>query len=283
MILIIDSPNLAFRSYHVMSSLRSSKGYPTGMMYGFFSILDSYADLVSNKIILCWEGGNTWRKTKYPEYKASRKEREPEIAIGFNDLKQICDYTGITQVQKVGYESDDVIASLVHLLDKDVRIITGDKDLLQLIDSEKNIKVLRPSTKHGLVEYNEQMVEEEFGVPFNLLPEYLSICGDKSDNIPGLRGWGEVKTSKFLNSEKNPLETLYTMFPTEAEKLKLFYELILLKNSPSLTREDFRLTEPNIYKLTLKLFEYEIKTLTGPELVETYYNQEFTESILKLL
>jgi DNA polymerase-1 len=286
-ICLIDGANLAYRAYHVFSKFKSSKGIHTGGIYGFFNMLISYAR-VTDKFIIAWEGSKdkNWRRKEYPQYKEKRKEINEEMIECFHNVKDLCTLIGIPQIRKDEYEADDCIEYLVRRFQKDITIISNDKDLLQLISDENNIKVLRPHPKDGLIKYDEDMIKTKYGVSKEQFILYLSILGDTSDNIKGIKGFGEVKTCRFINGEIEPLKTLESMYPTEIENVKRNIRLIDLKNHDnrikSIEDDELILPKPNLYLLNNKLFEYEIKAINSKDLIDSLRNDGFISSLHSL-
>jgi 5'-3' exonuclease len=276
MILIIDGSHLAYRSFHAFERLTNSQGYPTGMAYGFFYTLMSIMGKYTNRVIITWEGGKTWRKEIYPEYKASRKEKDDNFIQCLNDLRELCKLAGIIQMAKKGYESDDSIAFLTRVFEHDIKILTGDKDLLQLVDDSKRISVLRPHPKKDTIDYNESVVLEQIGVRPIDIPLYLSLLGDKSDNISGLMGYGKVKAAKLINNEVDPARKIRDMFP--AFNLDLNLSLIDLNFANKILKvedNDIFCEEPNIYSLGQKIWKLEFQKINSKSLVDTCYNESF--------
>lgn len=271
MVVVIDGAHLAFRSYHTFSQFTNSKNYPTGMIFGFFSILSSYADQYGGNLIIAWEGGNNWRKEYYPEYKQHREELDESVKKSFEDVKKMCNLIGLLQIKKPGYEADDAIAFITRKLGRDVRIISGDKDLIQLIDSSKKIFLLRPSRDKGLIKYDENACLEEFGIPYNRMIEYLSIVGDKSDNIVGLKGYGKVKTAKLINSLDDAITWVEETFPAQSQRVILNSILIDLNHPETMIKEinesDLILEEPDLLALNSLLHFYEIRNLNAKDLI----------------
>jgi 5'-3' exonuclease len=284
MILLIDGSNLVFRNFHVFEHLSNHMGYLTGAVYGFFNALLPYSYKYS-KIIVAWEGQNNWRKKIYPEYKNNRREKEPEKIQSLLDVKELCDYCGIIQISKDGFEADDVISFLVRKFQKDIRILSGDKDLLQFIDDDKNISVFRPHPRLGTIEYTESSVQEFVGIPKKYISLFLSIVGD--DNIQGVKGWGKVKAANLINKEQEPLEFIKHAYSAHYKIVQRNLELIDLINPKEkiekLDHQDIKLLNPNKYLLNQKLDEYEIEAYTCSTLIESLCNLDFQQQCKSIL
>lgn len=270
MITIIDGSHLAYRSYHTFPYFSNSHNYPTGMIYGFFSILNSYSDQFGGNLVVVWEGKDNWRKSFYPEYKAKRTQLPDEIKQNFQDIVEVCTMAGILQIRKNGYEADDLVSFIVRQIGENIRIISGDKDLMQFISDEKKIFMLRPG-KDGLELINEEAVFKAFGVGPNQIAEYLAILGDKSDNIKGFPGFGEKKTKALFDSTNQPINTLIKNYPEQAENLITCYKLTNLMDPQSVIKyidyNDITFLPPDLVSLNSKLRWYEIKNFNARDII----------------
>jgi DNA polymerase-1 len=250
----------------------NSEGYPTGMVYGFFSILNSYATQFGGNLVVAWEGGDNWRKEKYPEYKLHREELDPLVKQAFQDVQKLCTYSGILQVKKHHYEADDVISFIVRKVGSDIRIISGDKDLIQLVDSSKKILLLRPHKEKGLVLFDETNCFEEFNVQKEKIVEYLAIMGDKSDNIMGVKGMGKVKTARLINESKDPIKRVLELYPAELDKIQRNLLLIDLLNPETwiqkLEPENIILEVPDVVSLNSALHWMEIRNFNARDIIQ---------------
>lgn len=289
MIILIDGSHLSHRSFHTFRQLSNSEGYHTGTIYGFFSILLSYAEKFGNKFIVTWEGGDTWRNQIYVGYKRKRNENRDQeeysiVTQSIQDIKELCTLIGLPQISKPKYEADDILAFLTRKIGENIKILSGDKDLLQLINDDKNISVLRPHPKLGLMEYREETVKEQFGVCVADIPLYLSILGDSSDNIDGIKGYGKVKSAKLINSESEPLNIIEKMFPAEYERIKRNMVMIDLNNTEHRLEKidmiDWFVSEGDLIRLNRKLFDYQIRAFNSKSLFESLNNLEFQKEIM---
>lgn len=287
MVIIIDGANLAFRAYHVFQSLTNSKGEPTGMVFGFFSILNSYANQFGSKVIIAWEGGDNWRNELYPEYKAKRDAPGEDIKEGFQKIQYLCKLAGIIQIRKPKYEADDIISFLVRRIGSNIRIISGDKDLIQLIDSQKTIYLLRPRKDRNLEFYDEQTIRDELKIEKDDLVNYLAICGDKSDNIKGIRGWGPVKTSNLIRSERDPIKKIKEMYPHEAENIDRNLLLIDLKNRKTMLRNiepgNVLWEDPDLLALNQQFHFLEIRNYNAKEIIDNLTNPIEQQKLYNLI
>ncbi len=226
--LLVDGNSLVNRAYYALPPLTNKDGVPTGAVHGFLSMLFSMLrDNDFDHLIVAFDTkAKTFRHEKYPDYKATRKGMPDDLAIQMPILKEILDSLGIMRMEKEGYEADDLIGTLAVRALADgftSRILTGDRDLLQLV--REGVKVSLP--KRGvsdLLTYDEAAVLEDMGVRPDQVVDYKGLRGDPSDNIPGVKGIGDVTARKFLTDGKH-LEDLYAVLPAEpkarAEKLLL--------------------------------------------------------------
>ena len=224
-LLLVDGHSLAFRSFYAFSKggeggLTTKEGLPTSVTYGFLkSLLDNCKTLSPQGITIAFDTAEpTFRHKADPNYKANR-DVAPEAF--FQDLEQlqkiIENYLNISICVAPGYEADDVLGTLANKGSVEgwqVRILTGDRDLFQLVDDVKNIAVLYmgggPYGKSGNPQLiNEQGVYEKLGVSPDKVVDLKALTGDSSDNIPGVKGVGP-KTAINLLKENGDLDGIYT-------------------------------------------------------------------------
>jgi DNA polymerase-1 len=208
-VIIIDGMNLFHRVYYNFSYLSTKGGYPTGAVFGFFnSLLNIMKITDSNKIIICWESKNNWKKINNSNYKSNRENRfDDEQKMAFHtclgDVSLLLKAIGILQVRVNQYEADDVIFYLVSILKNNIIVVSGDKDMLQLVNDKRSVVCLRPKKK-GLYEIaNEKYVYDNFYhlKPFQV-PYFLAIAGDTGDNVKGVKGLGAVKARFIISKYK---------------------------------------------------------------------------------
>lgn len=222
-LILIDGHALAYRSFFALerTGMKTSHGKPTWAVFGFLKALfDLLADVKPDCIAVSFDmGRETFRTEAYSEYKAHRESMpdslKEQMGLLFEGVKAL----GIPIYQLKGYEADDVIGTISYkakALGHSTKILTGDRDSFQLVDSEGKISVLIP-TKGELVEYDRDKVYERMGVWPEQLIDYKALCGDASDNIPGVKGIGEKTTVKLLDEYKT-LENLYDKIETVSSK-----------------------------------------------------------------
>jgi len=207
-LILIDGNSLLHRAYHAYPPLTTPKGELINAVYGFSSMLLSVLEkLGPTHVAVAWDvKGPTFRKKEYVEYKANRGPMDEELVSQIERTKQIVDVLNIPQFGREGYEGDDIIGTLARLAtdeeaekDTQVVIVTGDKDSLQLI-KDKRVVVYLPIQNHHAqsVVFDEDKVEEVYGLKPKQIIDLKSLMGDSSDNIPGVKGVGKVTASKLV-------------------------------------------------------------------------------------
>ncbi len=199
-IFIVDAHAFLHRSYHALPRLSTSKGEPVGALYGFLRLLLKIKkDHHPYYAAVCFDApGATFRDAMYAQYKANRKEIEPELKAQLKVSPELPKAVGLRAVVMSGYEADDIIAALARRFSAaghDVVIVTGDKDAAQLVDD--GIKLWDGSSA-SFSGAGEVLVK--FGVNPSQMADYLSLTGDSSDNVPGVAGIGPKGAAKLLTS-----------------------------------------------------------------------------------
>lgn len=209
-LLLIDGHGIIYRSYFAIRGLATSNGFPTNAIYGFLQSLDRVVrEFPSTHVVVAMDSrGKTIRHEEYKEYKANRPEMPEDLSRQIPEITDLTEKLGYKVIRKEGYEADDVIAKLTgEGQDRglEVIILTGDKDLMQLVD--ENIKVVDTDKDNQLEVIGSEKVKEKFGVNPGQIRDYLALVGDKSDNIPGVPQIGEVRAKKLLD-KFNSLDNL---------------------------------------------------------------------------
>lgn len=202
---ILDGNYLIYRSYHAMSraNLRDSSGQPTGAVYGVLRFMVTLLEEYDPDYIVCAydSEGPTFRKEFYEEYKIQRPEMPEELRAQMPTIRELFETLNIPIAQSEGFESDDLLASMVEQWsddhDGEFVLVSNDKDNFQL--ANENVKVLKQ--KQGLSDteiLTGDDIEDELGVPPDQVPDFLSLVGDSVDNIPGVEGIGPTYASRLL-------------------------------------------------------------------------------------
>lgn len=222
-ILLVDGHSLAFRSYYAFAvskqgPLRTASGIPTSVCFGFVnSLLQVLESQKPQYVAIAFDLKEpTFRHEADANYKADRKETPEDFIPDVENLRSILAALNLPIYTCPGYEADDAIGTLATLAARDgltVKILSGDRDLFQLV-RQNRISVLYLSRSFGsgssasYSEFDPAGVEEKLGVRPDQVVDYKALCGDKSDNIPGVRGIGE-KTAVKLLKEYGTLEKIY--------------------------------------------------------------------------
>lgn len=210
---LIDGHALAYRSFFALggAALRNSKGEETGAVYGFLNTLFSLDQKYqpAHLAVVFDSQGKTFRHERFEQYKAQRPGMPDGLILQLPVILHAIDIMGIRRLEAPGFEADDIIATLARRWDKDlpVRIVSGDKDLLQLVND--HVHVIRPGKTSVLEnELDPKALEEQLGLRADQIVDYLALVGDTSDNIPGVRGIGE-KTAAELLARFGSLDAIY--------------------------------------------------------------------------
>lgn len=213
-LLLIDGNAILHRAYHALPLLTSSgTNEPINAVYGFVSmLLGMVENLHPTHIIVAWDTPKaTFRHAKYSSYQAHRPRGDSELISQFKTIHEVLDSMNIPQYSIEGFEADDVIGTISEQFkgELEVVIVTGDRDILQLVDDEQKVFVYMPIKGISKAKmYHESDVVERMGVKPNQIIDYKALVGDPSDNYPGVLGIGE-KTAINLLKEFGTLEKIY--------------------------------------------------------------------------
>jgi DNA polymerase-1 len=192
---LIDGSAQFHRAYFAIRGLATSRGLPTNATYGFTTMLRKlYEDEQPRYVGISFDlSAPTFRHEEYKEYKANRPRMADDLAVQVPYVRRVCDVFRLPIIEAAGYEADDVIATLAAQAvgrGWKVVVVSGDKDLLQLVDED--VLVLNPGREgSGSTLYDRKTVEEKFGVPPERVVDVLALVGDSVDNVPGVPGIGE--------------------------------------------------------------------------------------------
>src|SRR5947209_4842558 len=201
---LIDGNSLAYRAFFALpESIATSTGMPTNAIFGFASMLVKIlTDYGPKATVVVWDAGDTGRKAIYSEYKAQRTSRPDLLKEQWPHLEPLVDAFGYRNLRVDGYEADDVIASIVERARHaepavPVMVVTGDRDAYQLVGD--GVKIM--TTSRGITDtrvYDREGVVERYGIPPELIPDFIGLKGDTSDNIPGVPGIGDKTAAELL-------------------------------------------------------------------------------------
>ena len=206
--ILVDGSSFIYRAFYALPQLTDPNGNPVGAVYGFCSMLISLFDKHKSDLfcVALDAGRDTFRRDIYPEYKSNREETPADLKSQFPVLVEACNAFGVPMIEMVGYEADDIIATIATELAQnnyEVRIVASDKDLMQLVDN--NIYLFDP-IKSKIIKENE--VREKYEVSPNQMVALQALMGDSTDNIPGIPGVGPKTAAKLLN-KFHSLENIY--------------------------------------------------------------------------
>ncbi|MFN6516443.1 MAG: DNA polymerase I [Nostoc sp. CreGUA01] len=222
--ILVDGHSLAYRSYFAFAKgrdggLRTKTGIPTSVCFGFIKcLLEVMATQQPQAMAVAFDLGlPTFRHETDDTYKADRKETPEDFIPDLENLHELLNGLNLPIYTAPGYEADDVLGTLAQRVTAAgyrVKILTGDRDLFQLIDADKEITVLNFSpdalkrSTNSITEFEAEQVKQKLGVLPSQIVDFKALCGDKSDNIPGVRGIGEKTAVQLLNTYGS-LENIY--------------------------------------------------------------------------
>ncbi|MDQ0208091.1 DNA polymerase I [Alkalicoccobacillus murimartini] len=210
-LILIDGNSIAYRAFFALPLLTNEKGIYTNAVYGFTTmLLKILEDDQPTHILVAFDAGkSTFRHKTYSEYKGTRQKTPPELSEQLPFIRELLDAYGIKRYEAIDYEADDIIGTLANRAEKDgwnVKVISGDKDLLQLVTKQVEVYL----TKKGITNmdrYDLAAIDEKYGITANQIIDLKGLMGDSSDNIPGVPGIGE-KTALKLLKEFGSVETV---------------------------------------------------------------------------
>jgi DNA polymerase-1 len=223
LLILVDGHSLAFRSYFAFAKgrdggLRTKTGIPTSVSYGFLkALLETMETEKPQYVAIAFDmGEKTFRHEADETYKADRPDAPEDFMPDLMNLQELLTTLNLQILATPGYEADDIIGTLVRKATVNgfrVKILSGDRDLFQLVDPDGDTSVLYMSTTYGKGtppprEFGSEQVKEKLGVLPSQVVDFKALCGDASDNIPGVKGIGE-KTAVQLLTEFGSLEQVY--------------------------------------------------------------------------
>jgi DNA polymerase I len=274
---VVDGHSHLFRAYHAVGYLSTSKGVPSHAVLILSTMLwKLIREERPDYLAIAWDPpGPTFRDKLYEEYKATRTTMPGDLARQIPYVRRLFEAMHTPVIEVPGYEADDVIATLVDralAADQDVVIVTGDKDMLQLVGPRVRVLSVLGRTGERIV-YDEAKVRERWGVEPRQIADVLALMGDSIDNIPGVHGVGEKTAVKLVN-QFGSVDRLYENLSLVAGKLRetlaagrksalLSRELVVLRPGVDLPfeLETFRRVEPDWTKLRALWMEMEFTRL----------------------
>ena len=279
-IALIDGNSLMFRSYYATAYtgnlMKTKEGVYTNALFGFCNMLTKLLEDDYDYAFVAFDAGKkTFRHQQFTEYKGTRKQLPDELRVQIPIIKEYLDILNIKRLEDFDFEADDLIASASEMLNdgnNDIYVISGDKDLLQLVKGKINVCL----TKKGVGEldvYNEENFKEKMGFePLQIL-DYKGLVGDTSDNLPGIKGVGEKTAIKLIN-QYGSLEGIYEhinelkgktqeMFINGKDIAFTCKYLATLRKDANIVykKDDLKIVSPNREKLVDFFTKYEFASL----------------------
>ena len=205
-VILVDGNNLMFRSYYATlysgSMMTNSEGFPTNALYGFVNMMNKIISEENPEyIMVAFDIGKTFRHEKYDYYKGKRDETPEDLKKQFPVAKKILNAMGIKYFELAGYEADDIIGTFAKKVDEEAEfvatIVSSDKDLLQLISEDVDVKLLK---QKDYIRMDREVFMNTYGLEPIKMIDLKSLMGDQSDNIPGVKGIGEKTAIKLLQT-----------------------------------------------------------------------------------
>ena len=275
-IILVDGNNLLFRSYYATAYtgnvMKNSKGFPTNALYGLVTMINKIIlEEKPNYIAVAFDIGKNFRKCKYDFYKEGRQQTPDDLKKQMPYARKLLNKMGIKTLELEPYEADDIIGTLASEVERDdnfiATIVSSDKDLLQLLSEQVDIKLLK---QKDYIRYNPKTFYDDYKInPINMI-DLKALAGDPSDNIPGVKGIGE-KTALSLLQKYPTIEEIYNHIDEIKGKTK--EKLIIDKDNAFMSKEI-----ATIYRevpIDLNLEDYKYEHIESDELYEMYEDLEF--------
>ena len=280
--ILVDGNNLLFRSYYATAYtgnfMRNSEGFPTNGLFGFVNMINKIINEEKpTYIAVAFDVGKTFRHEKYSEYKGGRDETPDDLKKQFPVAKKILEAMGIKYLECPGYEADDIIGTLAKMVDIDddfiATIISSDKDLLQLISNDVEVKLLK---QKDFIRMNHDTFVETYGIEPIRMVDLKGLMGDSSDNIPGVKGIGEKTALKLLQKYVS-VEGVYEHIDEISGAVK--NKLVDGKDSAFASKEIATIYKDAPLNITLKDIKYEGED--ADKLVTIFSDLEFYSFLKK--
>jgi len=203
-LLLLDGHSLAYRAFFALppENFSTTTGQPTNAVYGFTAMLiNVLRDETPTHVAVAFDRGEpTFRHEQYVEYKANRRETPADFRSQLSLIFEVLDALGIARLSVPGYEADDIIATLTTQAERDgldVLIVSGDRDVLQLVDAQTTVLMTRRGISE-MTRFTPEAVTEKYGLTPAQYPDFAALRGDPSDNLPSIPGVGEKTAAKWV-------------------------------------------------------------------------------------
>lgn len=285
---IVDCYSILFRTYYTAENMKTSTDIPIGGVFGFirtiFNLIEKHK--VEQMVITLDSGKKTFRSEIYEAYKANRVETPQNMIPQFAILQEFLDCSGLANIKKDGFEADDIIASIVAKRQGNFSVVTSDKDLMQLVCENVNcVDIFKDKV------FETKDVIEKFGIEPRFIVDYLSLLGDASDNIPGVKGCGAKGAVKLIkefgrleeiiaNAEKIPNGKLKDAIQNYSQMGIMSKQLASLNYDVAIDEAmSFSVGNIDFEEITRFLEKYEMKSLMYlPQRLEKRLNKNADES-----
>ncbi|MFB6466076.1 5'-3' exonuclease H3TH domain-containing protein [Cytobacillus sp. Hz8] len=235
-LMLVDGMALLFRAFFATAVsgqfMFNSKGIPTNGVNGFVKhFLTAVSSFQPSHVAVCWDmGSKTFRNELFPDYKGNRSEPPQELIPQFDLVKEVVEAFDVPNIGLKGYEADDCIGTLAkkYCANANIHIVTGDRDILQLLDDQISVVLLQKGFGNYLVHTKDSFYEEKGIYPTQMI-DLKAFMGDSSDNYPGVKGIGEKTALKLLQQYhhvEGVVENLNQL--TNAQKSKIEADLDML-------------------------------------------------------
>jgi len=278
--LVLDGNALLHRAWHAIPPLTTSSGQVVNAVYGFLNIIEKMREQYAPDFMaVAWDlPGATFRHEAYAEYKGTREKKADELYEQIDVIKDALDVYHVPSLSAVGYEADDVIATLAKRYGKDdmeVKILSGDMDLLQLVNGAVRVVAFKKGISET-VEYDKQAVIDRYGLEPSQMVDFKALMGDPSDNIPGIEGVGKKTAATLLQNhesvngllralKRGELEEKYAKRLHGKEKelkdMQALVQLIKTVKLPGFKISDAKFQDPDVDQLIPMLEGLEFRNL----------------------
>ncbi len=287
-LVLIDGNAILHRAYHALPPLTAPDGSVVNAVYGFTSMLFKlFIDLKPTHIAVAFDRPKpTFRKQLFAGYQAKRPEMDKELSTQIVKVHDVITSFGIPMYEVDGYEADDVIGTLARqaVNKTQVIIVTGDRDLLQLVEGDR---ILTYMPVKGLSEakiYGEKEARERLGVEPQQIPDYKALAGDQSDNYPGVAGIGPKTASQLLETFGS-VEKLYQAIAKKDTRLEKFSQNVLEKLAhgaeDAVLSKDLATVRTDV-PIHINLDEAKIDTLDRPQARKALEDFHFSSLVKRL-
>ncbi|MBB2481559.1 5'-3' exonuclease [Bacillus sp. APMAM] len=269
-LLLVDGMALLFRAFYATSVtgqyMINSKGMPTNAVQGFMRhLLTALEEMNPTHAVVCWDmGSKTFRNEKFEGYKANRDAPPVELIPQFDLVKEVVTAFDIPNIGVVGFEADDCIGTLAKSMQNDlqVSILTGDKDLLQLVDHQIHVNIIQKGFGNYKT-YSNDIFYEEYGISPSQFIDVKALMGDTSDGYPGVKGIGEKTALKLIQqygSINELLSNLQQLTPSQRKKIEEDLDMLHMSRELAEIRCDvpitFRIEESVLTDITPEFLTY---------------------------